>query len=461
MSIGSGPSSPTGKRAFGFTVNEPATISCRLDEGGFATCSSPVEYEALADGSHSVTVRAVDPAGNAGTASRSWSVDATAPVLSVPADKVVEADAPTGSKIVYSVSGSDAGGALLPGAISCSPASGSRFPLGRTTVACTAEDALGNEGTASFSVTVRDTTPPTINAPDVSVTATSAAGARRTDPALAAYLNGVRATDLVSAVTIVNDAPEVLPVGQTRVVFTARDLAGNQSSKHATVTVLPRGTPAPAPDLTPPPDVRGARAVAGDHRVTLTWSPPRRDFAYVVVQRSARRRRHGERVSRHGAPPRRQGPAERRSVPLRDRRLRPGRELLEGRRARRHAEGAAARAPTPGRPRDRAAAPAVGAGRRSLVLQRPALEAGPEGALRLAGRARPAAARDMDVRGQAAAADTGRLHLVRLARHRREERRSGTARCSARARSSSCPTSASSGLASPASRAPDRGVAAW
>ena len=37
---------------------------------------------------------------------------------------------------------------------SCTPASGSTFALGTTTVNCTASDAAGNTGTASFNVTV-------------------------------------------------------------------------------------------------------------------------------------------------------------------------------------------------------------------------------------------------------------------------------------------------------------------
>jgi hypothetical protein len=46
----------------------------------------------------------------------------------------------------------------------CSPSSSSNFPVGTTTVTCTATDFAGNEGSASFTVTVTlegsDTTPP-------------------------------------------------------------------------------------------------------------------------------------------------------------------------------------------------------------------------------------------------------------------------------------------------------------
>jgi hypothetical protein len=39
------------------------------------------------------------------------------------------------------------------------------FPLGTTVVLCSATDAHGNSGTASFSVTVRDTTKPSLVIP--------------------------------------------------------------------------------------------------------------------------------------------------------------------------------------------------------------------------------------------------------------------------------------------------------
>ena len=47
----------------------------------------------------------------------------------------------------------------------CSPASGSTFALGETTVSCSKTDARGNDGnTVSFKVTVVDTTAPVIDA---------------------------------------------------------------------------------------------------------------------------------------------------------------------------------------------------------------------------------------------------------------------------------------------------------
>ena len=48
--------------------------------------------------------------------------------------------------------------------VTCTPASGTTFALGATTVNCSATDAAGNEATGSFTVTVRDTTAPVLHA---------------------------------------------------------------------------------------------------------------------------------------------------------------------------------------------------------------------------------------------------------------------------------------------------------
>src|SRR5205814_3360796 len=66
-----------------------------------------------------------------------------------------------------------------PVTASCTPASGSLFGLGHTTVTCSAHDASGNAApTRSFDVDVRDTTAPAIQAhADVVAEATGSSGA--------------------------------------------------------------------------------------------------------------------------------------------------------------------------------------------------------------------------------------------------------------------------------------------
>jgi hypothetical protein len=104
--------------------------------------------------------------------------DTTPPVLTVPEDIVVEAPSEDGAQVMYRVTAQDNvdGTAILEEdgttvtqddvggdiTISCDPASGSVFPIGETTVECSATDAAGNEGTASFTVTVN---PPSLSTP--------------------------------------------------------------------------------------------------------------------------------------------------------------------------------------------------------------------------------------------------------------------------------------------------------
>ncbi len=62
-----------------------AGFECRLDGAAFAACASPQTYGSLVDGAHVFEVRAIDAAGNADPTPTSftWTVDSTAPVVSV------------------------------------------------------------------------------------------------------------------------------------------------------------------------------------------------------------------------------------------------------------------------------------------------------------------------------------------------------------------------------------------
>ena len=54
--------------AFGmkFSSNEAGTFQCRFDGKSFAVCTSPLSFSGLSAGNHTVYVRAIDRAGNAG-----------------------------------------------------------------------------------------------------------------------------------------------------------------------------------------------------------------------------------------------------------------------------------------------------------------------------------------------------------------------------------------------------------
>lgn len=84
-SITSGPTPATdaATATFAFEANYPSTLECRLDTHSFEGCSSPKSYSGLAEGVHTFAVRATDLVGNVAAASRSWTVDLTAPVVSL------------------------------------------------------------------------------------------------------------------------------------------------------------------------------------------------------------------------------------------------------------------------------------------------------------------------------------------------------------------------------------------
>ena len=73
--------------------------------------------------------------------------------------QTVQATSPQGAVVTYTVTATDAeDGQVTP---TCSPASGSIFPVGSTQVTCTATDSAGNAATATFTVTVTPQAIPT------------------------------------------------------------------------------------------------------------------------------------------------------------------------------------------------------------------------------------------------------------------------------------------------------------
>jgi hypothetical protein len=80
-------------------------------------------------------------------------LDETPPEITVPADITVNATSPAGATVEFTVTATDENPANP--AVTCTPFSGSVFPIGNTTVDCDATDAAGNAATASFNITVK------------------------------------------------------------------------------------------------------------------------------------------------------------------------------------------------------------------------------------------------------------------------------------------------------------------
>ncbi|HET7027347.1 MAG TPA: HYR domain-containing protein [Candidatus Limnocylindrales bacterium] len=160
-------------------------------------------------------------------------VDNTPPTLHLPSSLTVEGNDRDGATVTFEASAGDLEDDTPP-AVDCSPASGSHFSIGTTTITCAATDTDDLASTASFEVTVVDTTAPALaTGPDVdAVTA---------DP------NGIVVTfatpiadDLVDASPVVTCDPgsgSAFPVGSTTVTCTASDASGNRSNTAFSVRV--------------------------------------------------------------------------------------------------------------------------------------------------------------------------------------------------------------------------------
>jgi hypothetical protein len=215
--------------AAGATVGYVATATDQVDASVSVGCAPPPGEFPI--GVTIVSCSAIDDAGNSSAGSFSVTVqDTTAPVINLPVDITLEADGPGGSLVSYVATATDLG---QPLAVSCTPASGSVFPIGATVVSCGAADPQGNLVTGSFSVTVEDTLSPVLVLPDdLEVQADDENGA------VVSY--SVTATDVASSDVTVDCAPasdSLFEVGTTTVSCTATDAQGLQSSGSFSVTV--------------------------------------------------------------------------------------------------------------------------------------------------------------------------------------------------------------------------------
>ncbi len=153
------------------------------------------------------------------------------PTVTVPADTTVEATGPDGAAVSFAASAVDSNGASLTPV--CSLASGSVFAIGTTAVSCLATDASGRTTTASFNVTVQDTTPPAVTVPaDMVLDSTGPSGA------IAIFT--ATATDAVDGSLTPTCTPpsgSTFAIGTTTVTCTVTDTAGATASGSFTVTV--------------------------------------------------------------------------------------------------------------------------------------------------------------------------------------------------------------------------------
>jgi hypothetical protein len=133
--------------------------------------------------------------------------------------------------------------------VACSPPPNTTFPIGTTTVTCSAADPLGNHSSATFTVTVVDTIGPVFApADDVTVPASGASGATvtYTPPMANDQVNGPS-----SQITCTPPSGRLFGVGKTTVTCSARDNSQNPSQTTFSV-IVQRGGDTTAPSITVP-----------------------------------------------------------------------------------------------------------------------------------------------------------------------------------------------------------------
>ncbi len=216
----------TGNPVVTFTV----TASDAID-GSVAVNCSPHSGSTFDLGTTEVVCIAYDSQGNAGIGTFNVTVS-NGPVLTLPSNITAEATSAAGAAVSFSVTATD------NATIACTPASGSTFGFGTTTVNCTATASTGTT-TGSFTVTVVDTTPPTLTLPGTIT-------AEATGPSGAAVTFTVSANDLVDGsrpVTCDHLSGSTFPLGSTTVQCTATDTHNNTA--HGSFTVFVQDTTPP------------------------------------------------------------------------------------------------------------------------------------------------------------------------------------------------------------------------
>lgn len=242
----------------------------------FANCAAQT-VTVTSGSTGSATVSVAEVANNSGGtfnfAPATFTVNVTAvtppnaaPVLTVPASPyAVEATSAAGALVTYSATASDAEDEPDPTPL-CSPASGTLFPIGSTTVSCAVTDSGGKSDAETFTVVVADST-----GPEVSIETTAVAGPSGWFNIDSSGTGGIVATVTATDTVGVDDvactvdggaspldlgSPVTLGDGVHDVACTATDAAGNTGSDSEQFQV-DQTAPTLTADLSPAPNGEG------------------------------------------------------------------------------------------------------------------------------------------------------------------------------------------------------------
>lgn len=180
----------------------------------------------LSDEDYTWLLWAHNSMGDGASATGSFSVDTTAPIVDTRSDLTVEAAASYGENIGYTYPSATDNGTGI--SVTCNPPTGSTFPLGTTIVNCSATDSAGNMGTSTFNIIVQDTTPPIMSSQS-NISQESPLGV-----SLAVNWNAITGNDAVDGIITANcdySSGSSFSMGTTTVTCIAQDTRGNSANR--------------------------------------------------------------------------------------------------------------------------------------------------------------------------------------------------------------------------------------
>ena len=228
------------------TVNlGTATVTDDHDTGLTAT---PSDTGPFTVGTHTITWTATDSGDKTGTDTQKvtitpkTTIDTIPPVVTAPANITREA---TGATTAVNLGSATVTDNVDTGLIAI-PSPRGPFALGTHTITWTATDRAGNKGTATQTVTIKDTTPPVITVPrDMTVYLPEGKTEMDVDFGRATAYDRVDGNVAVSVSGVAKADIRPFSAGTYTITWSAADARGNTASSSQTLRVLAAGTAIP------------------------------------------------------------------------------------------------------------------------------------------------------------------------------------------------------------------------